>query len=68
MEVILENSGIELIKKEEKYFLRFDAGELAVQMQELEITAEESTQVQRNPADAYNIILKYQNKAMFSDK
>ena len=68
MEVILENSGVELIKKEEKYFLRFDAGELAVQMQELEITAEEATQVQRNPTDAYNIILKYQNKAMFGDK
>ncbi len=65
MEIILENSGIELLKKGEKYFLRFDAGELAVQMQELEITIEEAAQVQKNPTDAYNIIIKYQNRAMF---
>jgi hypothetical protein len=65
MEVILENSGIELLKDGEKYFLRFDAGELAVQMQELKITSEEAAQVRKNPADAYGIILNYQNKAMF---
>ncbi|HBF38811.1 MAG TPA: hypothetical protein DDW50_16020 [Firmicutes bacterium] len=65
MEVIFENSWLELLKRDGKYFLRFDAGELAVQMQELEITPEEAAKVRKNPDDAYPIILKYQNKALF---
>jgi hypothetical protein len=63
MEVILENSGVELLEDGDNYFLWFDAGELAVQMQKLKITAEEAEQVRKNLADA-GIILNYQNKAI----
>jgi len=65
MKIILEDEGIQLGKMEDKYYLVFDSGELAVPMKELQITDEEATQVKDNPDCVYDIIIAYQNKEMF---
>ena len=68
MEIILEDEGIQLGKMEDKYYLVYDLGELAVQMKELQITDDEATQVKNNPECAYDIIISYQNKEMFGNR
>ena len=62
MEIILDDEGIQLIRKDNKYYLKFDEGELMIKMKELEITHEEAIQVQRNPDYAYDIIINYQEQ------
>lgn len=67
MKIILEDEGIQLGKIEDKYYLIFDSGEMAVQMKELQITDEEAKKVKDNPDFAYDIIIAYQNKEMFGE-
>jgi hypothetical protein len=62
METILEDEGIELLKEQSRYFLRFDAGELAVKMLDLEITEAEANSIVQDANNAYDIIIGYQNK------
>ncbi len=67
MKIILEDEGIQLGKMDDKYYLIFDSGELAVQIKELKITDEEANRVKENPECAYDIIITYQNKEMFEN-
>ena len=67
MQKILEDEGIELYKSSDKYFLRYDAGEFAVKMKNLEITAEEAKNVMNDPGSAYNIILAYHDKGIYGE-
>lgn len=59
---IFVGHGIVIEKRDNKYYLIYDAGEICDQMQEIEITEEEVEIAQRSSMDAYNIIIKYQNK------
>lgn len=62
MKVLFDGEGIELRENDDRFFLRYDAGELVGQMRDLEITAEEADRVLKNPGEAYGIIIEYQNK------
>lgn len=62
MEKIFTGHGIEIVKRENHFFLIYDAGEISDRMEEIQITEEEANVAQRSSMDAYNIIIKYQNE------
>jgi hypothetical protein len=64
---ILEDDGIELYKDNNKYFLRYDAGELMIKMKNLQILEQEAERVIENPDSAYEIIIGYQNKGIYGE-
>lgn len=61
---IFVGNGIEIVKRNNNYYLIYDAGEICDRMEEIEITEEEVEIAQRSSMDAYNIIIKYQNRMM----
>lgn len=61
MEKIFTGHGIEIIERDNHFFLIYDAGEICDRMEEIQIT-EEASLAQRSLMDAYNIIVKYQNE------
>ncbi len=67
MQKIMEDEGIELYKNNNKYYLRYDAGELMIKMKSLEISAEEVKNVINNPDSAYNIILAYHDRGVYGE-
>jgi hypothetical protein len=59
MERILHDIyGCQIIGRDDKFFIRFDAGHLAVKMEELEITKAEVSQAIISPEEAYKVILQ----------
>lgn len=62
MEKIFTGHGIEIIERDNHFFLIYDAGEICDRMEEIQITEEEENLAQRSSMDAYNIIIKYQNE------
>jgi uncharacterized protein YacL (UPF0231 family) len=66
MEYLYNNFGMEIYKKGEEYYLRYDAGELVVQMNEIEITKEEVMQIQsqKSSEELYQYLIKNLNKRM----
>ena len=67
MEKIFTGNGIEIVKRDNSYFMIYDAGEICDRMEEIQITEEEVVLAQRSSMDAYNIIIKYQNEMMFGN-
>lgn len=63
MENIFVGNGIEIVKKNEKFILIYDAGELCDRFEEIVITEEEVELAKKSSMNAYNIIIKYQNQA-----
>ena len=68
MEQIYEGHGIKIIRKCSNYFLIYDAGEICDRTEEIQITKEDAELAMKSSMDAYNVIIKYQNKAMFPPK
>lgn len=62
-EVIFSDFGIEIIKRDERLFIRYDAGEIVVQTREDEISAGEAAKAQRSEEDAYEVLLACQQRA-----
>ena len=46
MDVIYESHGLEIVRSGEKYFLRYDAGELVYKINEIEISEKEAMEIQ----------------------
>ncbi|TFE19335.1 hypothetical protein [Cohnella luojiensis] len=62
MNVIFSEYGIEIIQRDGKQFINFDACEIVVEIIEIEITEEESQKAQKSEKDAYEVIIKLQNE------
>ncbi|PKM73129.1 MAG: hypothetical protein CVU91_06065 [Firmicutes bacterium HGW-Firmicutes-16] len=62
--VIFEDYGVEIILKDGRYYIRYDAGRIAIIYDEIEITKEEAERAQLGPEYATKIILYYQNIRM----
>lgn len=63
--------GIDIIKRESEYFIRYDTGTIAMIEKESKITSEEASKAQRSERDAYEVIVATQtregkNKPFFS--
>lgn len=56
-EKIFSGFGVEIFQRGGRFFIQYDAGEIAVQMREQEVTEEEATRAQRSEKDAYEVIL-----------
>lgn len=56
--------GIEIIKNNDRFFMRYDSGEVVAQMRELEITKEEARQIQSsgNSNELYDCLVKILNR------
>ncbi len=68
MKELFIGHGIQIIKRSEKYYLIYDAGEICDRMEEIEITRAEVELAKKSSMDAYNIIIKYQNEMVFGTK
>lgn len=61
-ETIFSDFGIEIFKRGERYFIRYDAGEIAMQFREDEITEEEAVKAQECEESAYKVLLACQQR------
>lgn len=67
MEQLYNEYGIEIIKKDSKFFMRYDVGEIVVQMREIEVSEEEVRQIQSQSSskELYDYLIKNLNKRMY---
>lgn len=68
MEKVFEGYGIGIVKKDEKLFLRYDAGEIVSDYREIEISQEDAEKAQKSSQGAYEVIIAYQNKNIYGEK
>jgi hypothetical protein len=62
-DVIFSGFGVEVIERNGRFFVRYDAGEIATQIREDEISKEEAAKVQRSEEDAYEVLLACQQRS-----
>ncbi|WNJ33155.1 hypothetical protein [Enterobacter hormaechei] len=70
-EAIFTGFGIDIIKRESEYFIRYDTGTIAMIEKVSKITSEEALKAQKSERDAYDVIIATQaregkNKPFFS--
>lgn len=63
MNKIYEDYGIEILRDDEKYFLRYDAGEIVVQLKDIEISEVEAREIQQQKSEKelYDYMIKNLN-------
>ena len=64
MKLLFNDYGIEIFQHEEKYFIRYDAGEIVTKMDEIEISRQDAENAQKGSNCAYDVIIKHQNMKM----
>lgn len=62
IEKIFSGFGIEIWRRGERYFVKYDAGEIAVQFREDEITEAEAAKAQECEQSAYEVLLACQQR------
>ena len=66
-EQVFVGNGIEIVKREGKYYLKYDAGEICDRIKQIQITDAEMKLAQKSSIDAYNVIIQYQNKGIYGE-
>jgi hypothetical protein len=61
-QAIFIGHGIKVLQRGRKFFIRFDAGELVVDMKEAQVSEEDALLAQRSEDDAYRVILRAKEK------
>lgn len=61
-EIIFTGFGVDIIKREGEFFIRYDAGTIAMFAKESKITSEEAVKAQRSERDAYEVIIATQTR------
>ncbi len=64
MEKLFTGNGIEIIKREDQFYMVYDAGEICDRIVEIQISSEEVEIAKKSSMDA-NIIIKHQNEMLF---
>lgn len=62
MEKIFEGNGIEILKRDGKYYLKYDAGEIACRYKELEISPEDAEKAQKSAKGSHDVLYEYLRK------
>jgi len=62
-EITFSGFGVEIIKRLGRFYIRYDAGEIAVSMEEKEITEAEANKAKLSERDAYEVILACQKRS-----
>lgn len=60
--LVFTGFGIEVIEREGHFFIRYDSGEIAVNLREDEVSEEEAVRAQRSERDAYEVLLACQRR------
>jgi hypothetical protein len=60
--IIFSGYSVEIIQRDGRLYAIYDAGEIAIQMVEVEITGEEARQIQISGDETYKVLLKTQNE------
>ena len=55
--------GVEIFRRGDRFFMRYDAGEISSDYREDEITADEVEKVMRSEEDAYRVFLACERRA-----
>lgn len=63
-ERVFEGHGIEVLKRGSQFFIRYDAGEIVVEMKEIEVSEKEAEKAQEGERQAYEVILRAQQHAL----
>ena len=64
---IFSGYGVEVLTQNDQYFIKYDAGHFATEMQEREISSREAEQAQLSEADAYQVLLAVERRNVTSD-
>lgn len=56
-ELIFSGHGIEVYRAGETFSIRYDAGEIAVNLKEVDVSAEDASKAMRSERDAYEVLL-----------
>jgi hypothetical protein len=59
-EIIFEDYGITILKREGQLYVRYDTGELVIQMKESQITERQAHKARQSEQDAYEVLLAIQ--------
>ena len=59
-EMIFTGFGIDIVKKNDEYYIRYDTGTIAMIEKESKITHEEALKAQKSEMDAYEVIISTQ--------
>lgn len=67
-ELIYENLGLELIKRQNRYFVRYDAGAHLCAWREDELSESEAERLQLGEQEQYEVIIGLQKRIQASGK
>ena len=65
MQKIFEDYGIEILVKNEKYYIRYDAGGIVGRIGTIEVSKGDAMIAQFSEDEAYHVILEYQRLRSF---
>ncbi|OAE09009.1 hypothetical protein [Pantoea sp. OXWO6B1] len=61
-ELIFTGYGIDIVKKNDDYYIRYDDGTIAMFEKESKITFDEALKAQKSESDAYEVIIATQSR------
>jgi hypothetical protein len=64
MEEVIEGDGADIIKRDGKYYIRYEYGGSTPQLLDLEVTRDEAARAQRSWDEVYKIVLSYQSRGV----
>lgn len=56
-EMIFTGFGVEILKRDGRYIIKYDSGEIISKIKEAEISEEEFLKAQKSEKDAYEVLL-----------
>jgi hypothetical protein len=62
-ETVFSGFGVEIVKRDGRYFARYDDGDIVAHLREDEISEEEVAKAQKSERDAYEVLLACQLRA-----
>lgn len=67
MQQIYNEFGVEVIKEDGQFYMRYDVGEIMIQVQQVKITKEEAKKImqKKGPNDLYDYIIKNLNDRIY---
>lgn len=63
-EMVFVGFGVEIYKRDGKYIIKYDSGELVSKIQEDEITEKEVLKAQKSERDAYEVLLACERRKL----
>ena len=62
MQKLFEDYGIEIFAEDGKYYIRFEAGEMLLRYETIEVSEEDAMRAQKSENDAYRVLIENEYK------